>query len=104
MRGGLSFLTLGEKKLNTKAQRHEDTKWEAVYCHRPPLVYHPGTTSCGAFAPSRLLKLVAVLLVVAITKLYVPAPVTSAVTFTLVQVLAVMAPEVPRLPRTVARG
>jgi hypothetical protein len=54
-------------------------------------------TSCGALAPSLLLKLVAVLLVVVITTLYVPAPATSAVTFTLVQVLAVMAPELPTL-------
>jgi hypothetical protein len=55
-------------------------------------------TNCGGLAPSRLEKLVAVLLVVSITKLYWPVPVTTVVKSTCVQLLAVIAPELPRLP------
>ena len=50
----------------------------------------------GGLAPVRLEKLVAVLLVVAITKLYEPVPVTKDVTSTCVHVLAVILPEFPR--------
>ena len=57
-------------------------------------------TSCGLLATvvaSRLDKLVPVVLVVASTILYCPAPVTSAVTSTDVHVLATIAPDVPKL-------
>ena len=51
--------------------------------------------NCGGLAPSRLEKLLAVPLVVSITKLYWPAPLTTEVTSTCVHVLAVIAPELP---------
>jgi hypothetical protein len=51
--------------------------------------------NCGGLAPSRLEKLVAVALVVSITKLYWPAPLTTEVTSTCVHILAVIAPELP---------
>jgi len=59
----------------------------------PPIVI----TNCGGLAPSRLERLVAVLLVVSITKVYCPVPVTTDVTSTCVQLLAVIAPELPIL-------
>ena len=53
--------------------------------------------NCAGLAPSRLERLVAVLLVVSITKLNGPTPVTNVVTSTCVQVLAVIPPELPTL-------
>ena len=60
----------------------------------PPLIV---ITNWGGLAPSRLEKLVAVPLVVSITKLYWPVPLTTVVTSTCVQLLALIAPELPRL-------
>jgi hypothetical protein len=52
-------------------------------------------TSCGAFAPSRLEKLILVLLVVLKAKLYTPFPVIWEVTSTVVHVPPLNAPEAP---------
>jgi hypothetical protein len=51
--------------------------------------------NCGGLVPSRLEKLVAVLLVVSIMKLYWPVPLTAFVTSTSVQLLEIIAPELP---------
>ena len=70
----------------------------AVCPEPPPEPLSVVITNCGGLAPSRLERLVAVLLVVSIAKLYWPVPVTAAVKSTCVQLLAVIAPELPRSP------